>query len=463
MTASARLYTILILALVPLAASAGWPQLASILTRIGLTIDAIVLIAIVIEYQITPRKKLFNAVRHVEDRLSIGRVNDVTIDISYEGSAPLSCEIKDDAPAGVDFDSARAKVFTIDLKPGETSEVKYTVLPRRRGLYQFGYVNLRYRGLLGLLWYEIKFDLKREVKVFSDLKALQELSVKLSHSSEQGELHKKKRGQGTEFASLREYAVGDDSKAIDWNATARRDRPVVRTYETEQEQRLLILVDAGRMMVSDLEGLTRFDRALNAALCLALAGLTHNDQVGIGIFADKPLLYLPPKRGKVNMKRILEATFSVEPRMLEPDYAGILAYFAAAQKGRSLMVVLTDLTDPTGSQALLSGLASLAPRHLPFCVTLKDRQVTELAQAPGATSAPDAYLEAKSDTKSTSEKKAELEALYKRAIALDLLTQREVALSVLTRRGCLVLDSAPQDLSDKLVEKYLEIKTRARL
>jgi uncharacterized protein (DUF58 family) len=457
-TASARLYFILILALVPLVASAWWPQLASVLTKIALTIDLIVLIAVVIEYQITPRKKLFSAVRTVEERLSIGRSNDVTINITYDGATPLQCEVKDDAPTGLDFDSARAKVFGFAMAPRESTSLHYTVLPRRRGLYQFGNLNLRYLGLLGLLWHEIKFDLKREVKVFSDLKALQELSVKLSHSSEQGELHKKKRGQGTEFASLREYAVGDDSKAIDWNATARRDRPVVRTYETEQEQRLLILVDAGRMMVSDLEGLTRFDRALNAALCLALAGLTHNDQVGIGIFADKPLLYLPPKRGKVNMKRILEATFSVEPRMVEPDYAGILAYFAAAQKGRSLMVVLTDLTDPTGSQALLSGLASLAPRHLPFCVTLKDRQVTQLSQPPLQIAEPENDKQI-----SKAEKSNELDALYKRAIALDLLSQREIALSVLTRRGCLVLDCAPQDLSDKLVEKYLEIKTRARL
>jgi uncharacterized protein (DUF58 family) len=272
--------------------------------------------------------------------------------------------------------------------------------------------------------------------------------VRLAHSSELGELHQRKRGQGTDFASLREYAVGDDAKAIDWNATARRDRPVLRTYEAEQEQRLLVLVDAGRMMVSDLEGLTRFDRALNAALCLALTGLTHNDQVGIGIFADKPLLYLPPKRGKTYMNRILESTFAVQPQMVEPDYASILAYFASAQKGRSLMVVLSDLTDPTGSQSLLSGMANLAPRHLPFCVTLKDRQVQQIAQS----TVPE-------EVKTTQA----MDSIYKRAIAIDLLNQRELALSVLTKRGCLVLDAPPQELSDRLVDKYIQVKSRGRL
>jgi len=148
------------------------------------------------------------------------------------------------------------------------------------------------------------------------------------------------------------------------------------------------------------------------------------------------------------MHRILESTFAVEPRMVEPDYAGILSYFAQAQKGRSLMVVLTDLTDPIGSQALLSGLASLAPRHLPFCVTLKDRNVQQIAAS------------AIKDQKDEKEQKLEI---YRKAVALDLLSQRELALSVLTRRGCLILDAAPQDLSDKLVEKYLEVKARGRL
>jgi uncharacterized protein (DUF58 family) len=214
---------------------------------------------------------------------------------------------------------------------------------------------------------------------------------------------------------------------------------------------MLILLDAGRMMVSDVEGLSRFDHALNAALCLALTGLTRNDQVGFGIFADKPLLYLAPRRGKSHMKNILEKTFSVEPKLVEPDYSAMLSYFAAAQKGRSLIVVLTDLTDPMGSQSLLAGLASLSGRHLPFCVTLKDRQVLSLASSNVEFENKKAQLE------------VDMDAAFKRAVAIDLLAQRELSLSVLQRRGCLILDCPPQDLSTRLVDTYLEIKKRARL
>jgi uncharacterized protein (DUF58 family) len=182
---------------------------------------------------------------------------------------------------------------------------------------------------------------------------------------------------------------------------------------------------------------------------LALTGLSHNDQVGIGAFADKPLMYLPPRRGKAYMKNILENTFSLEPRMTEPDYVGMLSYFAANQKGRSLICLLTDLTDPTGSQALLAALAGLSGRHLPFCVTLKDRQITDAARQQSLSSAEP--------------NEAVMNTLYRRAVATDLLEQRELALTVLQRRGCLILDCPPQELSDKIVDKYLEIKTRARL
>jgi len=202
------------------------------------------------------------------------------------------------------------------------------------------------------------------------------------------------------------------------------------------------------MMVSDLEGLTRFDHALNAALCLALTGLSHNDQVGMGIFADKPLMYLPPRRGKAYMKKLLESSFSIEPRMVEPDYQGMLSYFATVQKGRALIVVLTDLTDPVCSQALLAGLASLSGRNLPFCVTLKDRQILRVASH---------------DSGNLESTDTAVDSIYKRAVATDLLEQRELALSVLQRRGCLVLDCPPQQLSEKIVDSYLEIKTRARL
>lgn len=442
MTGSKKLYLLLALAVIPYALSGLYPQLATL----GTAYNVCLLVLLVIDYQLTPRPGQLSISRSLSDRLSIGRSNQVLITVTNCGASNLKIRLRDDFPESIQTDT---ESFEFQLPAGGTSTLEYKLTPRRRGAYKFGNVTVRYLSQLGLFWRQRVEKTPASVKVFSDLKALHDLSIKLAKSSELGELHQRKRGQGTDFASLREYTSGDDAKAIDWKATARRDRPVIRTYEAEQEQRLLVLIDAGRMMVSDLEGLTRFDHALNSALCLALTGLTHNDQVGVGAFADKPLMYLPPRRGKTYMKSILENTFSLEPRMVEPDYVGMLSYFASNQKGRSLIVVLTDLTDPTGSQSLLAGIAGLSTRHLVFCVTLKDRQIINSAK-------PQVFPTGTSNEQMMGN-------IYRRAIATDLLEQRELALSVLQRRGCLVLDVPPQELSDKLVDAYLEVKTRGRL
>jgi uncharacterized protein (DUF58 family) len=419
-----RLTFIILGAIALLFAGAAW---VPPLTNLAWAADLLLLLLFIIDLNLTQSAKLLSASREVNERLSIGRTNPISIRITNTGTATLNC-----------------------LQPGGMSVIEYNITPNRRGAYKLGNFTVRYRSVIGLFWRQVHFEIARDIKVFSDLHALQELSLKLSRSSAQGEFHQRKRGHGTDFSSLREYAVGDPADKIDWKATARRDRPIIRTYETEQEQRLVILVDAGRMMLSDLSGLTRFDHALNSALALALTGLTFNDQVGFGIFADKPLAYLPPRRGKGYLKQILEITYAVHPSMVEPDYAAALSHFASLQKGRCLMVVFTDLTDPLGSKALLQGLSSLSPRHLPFCVTLKDKQVTEMANRELTALVDD-------------DRQKKLDMVFERAVAIDLLDQRELALSVLQRQGCLILDCAPEDLSNKVVNKYLDIKMRNSL
>lgn len=434
MIASRRLYILILSGLVIFGFAFFFPPVRTI----GFAYNALLLLAVFLDNAITQPRRYVTATRTTMDRLSIGRENSVLIEVLNQGKQHLRCRVRDDYPRSLETDVAE---FEFALSPFAKAKLMYNLLPRIRGEYKFGNINVRYLSRLGLFWRQLRIKADRSVRVYSDLQALKELSIKLSHSNELGDLRMKRRGQGTDFASLREYVVGDDSRKIDWKATARRDRPVMRVYEVEQEQNLLVLVDAGRMMVSDLEGLSRFDHALNAALSLVLTGLHRNDRVGLGIFADKPIMFLPPRRGRGYLTTILEAVCDVKPRVVEPDYTGALSFFASAHKQRSLITVLTDLTDPTGSQALLTGMSSLSPRHLPLCVTLRDRQVDKIA--------------AQRDTT--------VEETFKRAVAIDLTAQREIAFSHLVRRGCMVLDAPPQEISDKLVNRYLEIKARGRL
>lgn len=401
-------------------------------------LNLLLLLIVLIDFSITENPRCISAVRLANTRLSIGRANNIVLQIHNLSIRTLQMVIRDEYPQAL---PCNTEEFSFTLPAHEQASLVYALYPKQRGAYYFGDIHIRYLSRLGFFWRQTKTACRQETRVYSDLKALEELSVRLAHSSELGELKVRKRGQGTDFSSLRDYVPGDDIRTVDWKATARRERPVVRVYEVEKEQTLMILLDAGRMMLSELDGLRRFDHAMNAALALALAGLTKGDQVGFGIFAERPLLYLPPKRGKNHLHNILERTCDIQPKMIEPDYLGALSFFATAHKTRSLIVVLTDLTDSLGSETLLNGLAKLSPRHLPFCVTLRDKEIDKIAGR-----------EAESLTQ-----------IYRKAVSLDLLAQRELAFSHLLRRGCYVLDSSPADLSNKLIEKYIEIKERGRL
>jgi uncharacterized protein (DUF58 family) len=120
---------------------------------------------------------------------------------------------------------------------------------------------------------------------------------------------------------------------------------------------------------------------------------------------------------------------------------GAVTKLVNQQTRRALVVLITDLIDPTASAELLSALARLAPRYLPFCVTLRDPQVDR--QAHTLTQ--------------------EVAATYARAVALDLLAQRQVAFAQLKQKGVLVLDAPADKISDQLVDRYLQLKARNQL
>ncbi|MCY7392783.1 MAG: DUF58 domain-containing protein, partial [Leptolyngbyaceae cyanobacterium CAN_BIN12] len=234
---------------------------------------------------------------------------------------------------------------------------------------------------------------------------------------------------------------GDDPRLIDWKATARRSRVVVRVLEPEQEQTLIVLLDRGRLMTAQVKGLARFDWGLNATLSLALAGLQRGDRVGVGVFDRQIHTWIPPERGQTQLPKILERLSPIQPELLEPDYLGTVSAIATRQTRRTLVVLITDLIDEIASAELLAAMTRLAPRHLPFCVTLRDPQVDVKAHS-AITTVPDAYA---------------------RAVALDLLAQRQLALAKLKQKGVLILDAPADRLSEELVDRYLQLKARNQL
>lgn len=369
------------------------------------------------------------------ERLSIGRENPITLVVRSQ-SQRAKLQICDSAPFAV-----LEGLLELDLRPQSTEELTYTVRPTERGVYAWEAIYLRQLSPWGLTWRNWKVEQSTTAAVFPDLLALRELSIKLAFQNT-GTLRQSRRfATGTEFAEMREYSPGDDPRLIDWKATARTSRPLVRVLEPEQDQTLIILLDRGRLMTAQVAGLKRFDHALNTTLALALAATNRGDRVGVGVFDKQIHTWIAPERGQKQMSQLLAKLTPIQPELIEPDYIGAVTRLTSQQSRRALVVLLTDLIDLTASAELIVALGRLTPRYRPFCVTLRDPRIDQQAQQTSNT----------------------LESAYNRAVALDLLAQRQVALAQLKQRGVLVLDAPANQISSQLVDRYLRLKARNQI
>ena len=412
------------------------PRFLGFSIGLALGFDAVLLGLMVLD-GLTGRANRVTVTRDRLERLSIGRENPVRLTVrSAKQSAIL--QIRDYAPQ--EFSTSEG-VLSLNLPAEQTQQLTYTAFPPKRGEYQWGDIQVRQLGQWGLAWHDWKIPQSQTVAVYPDLIGLRSLSIRLTLQTTGNIRQARRHGMGTEFSELREYVSGDDPRLIDWKATARRSRVVVRVLEPEQEQTLIVLLDRGRLMTAQVQGLARFDWGLNATLSLALAGLQRGDRVGVGVFDRQIHTWIPPERGQTQLPKLLERLSPIQPELLEPDYLGTVSAIATRQTRRALVVLITDVIDEIASAELLAAMTRLAPRHLPFCVTLRDPQVDVKAHS-AITTVPDAYA---------------------RSVALDLLAQRQLAMAKLKQKGVLVLDAPADRLSEDLVDRYLQLKARNQL
>ncbi|MFQ3626351.1 MAG: DUF58 domain-containing protein [Cyanobacteriota bacterium] len=439
MIPATRLYQLILagtgagLAIALLLSSQTRPSGLAIALGLTLGYDAVVLGLGVVDAR-RGRSRRVTVERQPLDKLSIGRDNPVHLTITA-GDAPALVKIRDDYPA--DFGGPQAEE-TLALAPQQSQEITYTVFPKRRGAYGWGDLYLRQLGPWGLAWHDWRIPQAAAVAVYPDLIGLRELSLRLTLQTSGNIRRARRMGMGTEFTELRDYSTGDDLRFVDWKATARKSRLLVRVLEPEQEQTLMILLDRGRLMTAQVSGLARFDWALNAALALALAGLHRGDRVGVGVFDQQMHTWIPPERGAHQLPKLLAQLTPIEPVFQEPDYLNAVATVTQRQTRRALVVVLTDIIDQTASAELFGAMSQLAPRYLPFCVALRDRHVDQQANRPAE----------------------DVQSAYSRAVALDLLAQRQLALAKLKERGVLILDAPADQVSNLLVDRYLQLKAR---
>ena len=189
-----------------------------------------------------------------------------------------------------------------------------------------------------------------------------------------GEYHSVFKGRGMEFSEVREYQIGDDIRTIDWNVTARMGHPFVKIFEEERELTVMLLVD-----VSSSGNFGTYERmkgeiAIEICALLAFSAIKNNDKVGLIIFTDKIEKFIPPKKGKSHVLRVLRELLYHEPQGTQTDIAEALEYLNRVTKRRSVVFLVSDFIN-TGYEKALQ-IANR--RHDMVAITVTDPREVEL-------------------------------------------------------------------------------------
>ncbi len=411
--------------LLPALTYGGWTALVAM---IGLLVaDAIM----------GPRRRDVTVTRLPLDHIALRAATSFWYEIANRGRTPATFEIVDTPLDLFEFpeDGVRGTVGA-----GRRANFELHVMPRERGLAMLGDLFVSAENAIGLIRRRWIISAPVEVRVFPDLSAVERYGelARRGRLVEAGFRRLRLRGSGGEFDSLREFGPDDEFRAINWKATARRGKLIVTQNDIERSQTVMLVLDAGRLMMPRIGTQRKFDYAVTAALSVAsIAGLA-DDKVGLLAFAGDVLEHIGPRSGVRHASSLTRSVFDLQPRFEESDYAGAFSYLRLRQPKRSLIIFFTDMFDPVASATVLANVAVLTPRHLVICVLLNDEAVEKaLAGVPET-----------------------VDEAYRAGVAATLLAERRKAAAILAQRGVAVIDVPAAKTTIALINAYIDVKAR---
>jgi uncharacterized protein (DUF58 family) len=248
-------------------------------------------------------------------------------------------------------------------------------------------------------------------------------------------------GGGHELHHLREYRPGDPRHTIDWKATARSSRLITRVFSEDQHLEVMLLIDAGRTSRTEIEGLQQLGHYANLAARFAEFCVAHDDQVGLIVFADRPIATLKPARGAPAVTRIRAALTELTPSAVESDVLAAALHVRELVRHRCLVVILTDLYERSATSALAQSARLLVPKHLPLIAGIVSDEVFELAER-----AADDWLDP-----------------YRSLAAREYHRQVGANVARLGQLGAYALTARARELDAKVLDTYGRLRAQRRI
>ncbi len=378
--------------------------------------------------------------RQLPAAFAIGVPRTVTGTLINEGRTAWRVALFDQVDASFDVEGLPHALYAAAQA---RTTIHYQVTPRVRGPVRFEPADLRVRTRLGSAELLLNVGATETLRVYPNFAAVARYAWLASDNrlAEIGIKAAPQRGAGTDFKQLAEYKAGDSIRHIDWKATQRHQRAIVREYQDERDQRVLFLLDCGRRMRAD-EGAaahtgSHFDEALNALMLLAHVALKEGDAVGAMTFGTEvgQQRHFAPRKGSHSLNALMAMLYDIEPRATHSDYLLAAADLMRVQRKRALIVVLTNFRDEDSAE-LAPALRLLRTRHLVLLASLRERVLRELAEQPLT---------------------GDARAVEIAGAHLFAQSRRDAFARLATRDG-LLIDVEPAQLPAQLVNRYRAIK-----
>lgn len=377
--------------------------------------------------------------RFYPDKLSNGDDNLLKISLTSSYQMKVKARVLEEIPLLLQM---RNNEFPVELHARKTTEIEYWLSPKRRGVYSFGKCSVLVRHLG---FFERKFVLDQEFDIpcypsFIQMRKYQLLAT-TDRLVEMGVKRIRRIGSTMEFDHIREYVKGDEYKHMNWKASAKYKTLMVNQYQEEKSQPIYSIIDIGRVMRMPFNEMTLLDYAINASLVLSNAAILKQDRAGMLTFSKKCENHIVPEKNNKQMKIISDKLYGITTNFEESDFGQLYAFMRRKVNKRSLIFLYTNFETLDMLNRQLPFLRMMAKSHIIVVVVFKNTELQDMA---------------KENARNTID-------IYNKIIAEKFIYEKSLIIQELNRNGLQTIYTAPEDLSIKSINKYLEIKARGHI
>lgn len=382
-------------------------------------------------------KQGIEAKRKVAEKLSNGDENNVALFFQNNYAFKIRATAIDEIPFQF---QKRDFLEKITLESKEEKTVNYILKPSSRGQYHFGNLNVYIASPLRMVIKRFIFDMGEMTAVYPSYLQMKkyEFIAMSSNLKSLGIKKIRKIGRTMEFEQIRKYVNGDDLRTVNWKATAKKGTFMVNQCQDEKSQSIYSLIDTGRVMKMPFGGLKLLDYAINATLAFSNIALRKNDRVGMFTFSKKVACLVKASNKRANLVKLNEALYRIHTDYSDTDYGLLYATIRRTIPQRSLLILYTNFEHISGLNRQLSYLKLIAKQHALVAVFFRNTELEVFSNQPAKN----------------------LQELYVNTIAGKLSYEKKRIVKELQNSGIYPVLTNPEELSVKVINKYLEFKSR---